>query len=55
MILKPAIEPWCQYSILHKTASISSVTGREHEAGVENGNHTWRDLLGKISLGSSAG
>ena len=26
MILNAVIEPWCQYSILRKTASISSIT-----------------------------
>jgi hypothetical protein len=51
MILKPAIEPWCQYSILRDRFDILDDRARA-KAGVENGNHGGRDLVGKINQSS---
>ena len=52
MILNFVIEPWCQYSILRRTASRSSVTGHKPKPVSPIEITVGRDLVGKITLSS---
>src|SRR6516164_852425 len=49
--LNAAIEPWCQCSILRKTASISLVTESLPGGGIGDRNRVRRNLVGEIGPG----
>src|SRR5271166_7046805 len=51
IILNAAIDPWCQYSILRSTASISFLTHDLTFAGVGDRNRVRGDRVGEVRLG----